>query len=135
DRAGVAGLALGCRGGARRLGSPTGATTARWRRLTACSGWLSATRPRIRQTGPRARTPIAHVAPSTPTGGSKMRRPSIVALAAAAFLAAALAGCSTPAPGPQPTGQTPAQSATTGAPIGPGRVEPTSAVQSYRVSY
>ncbi len=64
-----------------------------------------------------------------------MRRPSIVALAAAAFLAAALAGCSTPAPGPQPTGQTPAPSATTGAPIGPGTVEPTSAVQSYRVSY
>lgn len=73
-----------------------------------------------------------------------MRRPSIViqAVAAATLTAVALAGCATPSPGPGPTGAAstisePVTSSSTGAggTSVPGSTEPTSLVQSYRVTY
>jgi hypothetical protein len=72
-----------------------------------------------------------------------MRRPSIViqAMTTATLTAVALAGCAAPSPGPGPTattGTTPepvvSTSAETGGTSGPG-TEPTSLVQSYRVTY
>ena len=73
-----------------------------------------------------------------------MRRPSIViqALTAATLTAVAVTGCATPSRGPGPTGtarttSSPVTNSSTGAggTSSPGSPEPTSLVQSYKVTY